>query len=136
MLFGIKAFAQKSTMEKLSDFVQNWVGRPYSYGGDSERGIDCSAFVQRLYKDVYDFMIPRTCYYQYKFTKKIDLDSIEIGDILFFKSRLSPSGWHAGIYLGNYEFIHAANRKEGVKISSLGDPYYKGKVKGVGRVKL
>jgi lipoprotein Spr len=116
----------------LTNFINKWVGKPYRYGGTTEKGIDCSAFVQRLYKDVYNSIIPRTCSRQYKFINLV-LDSVlEIGDLLFFNSKVSPSGWHVGVYLGNGEFIHAANFREGVKISCLDD--YSRIFKGAGRL--
>jgi cell wall-associated NlpC family hydrolase len=46
------------------------------------------------------------------------------------------SGWHCGTYLGETMFIHAANRYEGVKISSMLEPRYKQTYRGAGRLKL
>ena len=68
-----------------------------------------------------------------KETKRILKDSLTTGDIVFFRSNLSPSGWHCGLYLGNGTFAHAANKKEGVKISSLSEPRYLRSYKGAGR---
>ena len=115
----------------LKQFIIKWIGKPYVFGGESIKGIDCSAFVQRLYKDVYNIEIPRTCYYQYEYAKHINSSDLQIGDILFFNSRVSPSGWHAGVYIGNDQFIHAANYRDGVKISCI-DDYYR-ILKGIGR---
>lgn len=112
-------FAQQEI--SLKQFVDDWIGKPYRYGGTDEKGIDCSAFVQKLYKDVYNKIIPRTCKYQEINSERIDLTDIKIGDIIFFSSKVSPSGRHVGIYIGNDEFIHSANYKEGVKISCLPD---------------
>ena len=36
----------------LNKFMLYWIGKPYKLGGNSERGIDCSQFNKRLYKDV------------------------------------------------------------------------------------
>ena len=123
-------------ISKVKDFISDWVGRSYRFGGVSKSsGIDCSAFVQRFYLDIYNLKISRTCYYQYKETQRIEKKDLEIGDIVFFNSKVSPSGWHAGIYIGEGEFIHAANYREGVKISRLGDPLYDRIYKGAGRIK-
>ena len=70
---------------------------------------------------------------KWKETKRILKDSLTTGDIVFFRSNLSPSGWHCGLYLGNGTFAHAANKKEGVKISSLSEPRYLRSYKGAGR---
>ena len=59
----------------------------------------------------------------------------EVGDLIFFRSRVSPSGWHCGTYIGETMFVHAANRIEGVKVSSLLEPKYKIAYRGAGRIK-
>lgn len=122
-------FAQQDL--SLKQFVDNWIGKPYRYGGIDEKGIDCSAFVQKLYKEVYNKIIPRTCKHQHLDSERVDLSDIKIGDIIFFSSRVSPSGWHVGVYIGNDEFVHSANYKDGVKISCLFD--YLKIFKGLGR---
>ena len=43
------------------------------------------------------------------------------GDLVFFGIGYIS---HVGIYIGNGNFIHAANPSSGVKISSLSDSYY------------
>jgi len=119
----------------LNNFMLHWLGKPYKLGGKTERGIDCSQFNKRLYADVYKLNIENVCYKQYNQTERIKKDSLEIGDLLFFRSRQSPSGWHCGTYLGETMFIHAANKYEGVKVSSLLEPRYKKAYKGAGRIK-
>jgi len=119
----------------MNNFMLHWLGKPYKLGGKTERGIDCSQFNKRLYADVYKLNIENVCYKQYNQTERIKKDSLEIGDLLFFRSRQSPSGWHCGTYLGETMFIHAANKYEGVKVSSLLEPRYKKAYKGAGRIK-
>jgi cell wall-associated NlpC family hydrolase len=106
-------------VNKLDTFVNAWKGKPYVFGGTSKKGIDCSAFVQRLYQEVFNIIIPRTALSQYKAAIKIPVNEMSIGDLLFFLSPSSPSGWHVAIYLGNDIIIHAANRKRGVVIDEL-----------------
>lgn len=104
---------------RLDTFVNKWKGKPYVYGGLSLKGIDCSGFIQTLYKDVFDILIPRTAQSQYKSSTKISKDEMNVGDLLFFMSRSSPSGWHVAVYLGNNIIMHAANKKRGVVIDQL-----------------
>jgi cell wall-associated NlpC family hydrolase len=47
------------------------------------------------------------------------------GDLLFF-SRGGRHIGHAGIYLGEGKMIHASNRRLGVTITDLRQPYYEG----------
>ncbi|NBU82259.1 MAG: hypothetical protein EBS55_11490, partial [Flavobacteriaceae bacterium] len=119
----------------LNNFVYHWLGKPYKLGGKTERGIDCSQFNKRLAKDVYKIEIENVCYRQWDGTQRVSKDSLAIGDLVFFRSRQSPSGWHCGTYIGETMFVHSANRYEGVKISSLLEPKYKLAYKGAGRIK-
>ena len=119
----------------LNKFVYHWLGKPYRLGGTTERGIDCSQFNKRLAKDVYKIEIENVCYRQWDSTQRVSKDSLTIGDLVFFRSRQSPSGWHCGTYIGETMFVHSANRYEGVKISSLLEPKYKLAYKGAGRIK-
>ena len=90
---------------------------------------------QRLATDVYKIELQNTCSTQWENTNRIKKDSLEVGDLIFFRSRVSPSGWHCGTYIGETMFVHAANRIEGVKVSSLLEPKYKLAYKGAGRIK-
>lgn len=120
--------------KELSTFVNEWLGVRYRLGGSTKKGIDCSQFTKKLYGEVYGIKLGNNCQQQWNQTKRVKRDSLEVGDILFFRSRLSPSGWHCGLYLGNRNFVHAANRAEGVKISSIDEPRYKKGFKGAGRL--
>jgi lipoprotein Spr len=146
IFFTLNTFSQTS-FEKFEDgvftedtvlngFILKWLGKPYKLGGKTEKGIDCSQFNKRLYKDVYNTTLENVCYKQWNQTGRIKRDSLEVGDLLFFRSTRSPSGWHCGVYIGNTYFVHAANRYEGVKLSSLSEPRYNKSYKGGGRVKL
>ena len=118
----------------LNKFMLYWIGKPYKLGGNSERGIDCSQFNKRLYKDVYNKVLGEVAYKQWEQTQRLKKDSLVVGDLIFFRSKASPSGWHTGTYIGNSYFIHAANRYEGIKISSLDEPRYKETIRGYGRL--
>lgn len=145
LFFTLNTFSQ-TQLEKFEDgvftedtvlngFILKWLGKPYKLGGKTEKGIDCSQFNKRLYKDVYNVTLENVCYRQWNQTGRIKRDSLQVGDLLFFRSTRSPSGWHCGVYIGNTYFVHAANRYEGVKISSLSEPRYNKSYKGGGRVK-
>jgi len=118
----------------LNKFMLYWIGKPYKLGGNGERGIDCSQFNKRLYKDVYNKVLGEVAYRQWVQTQRLKKDSLIVGDLVFFRSKASPSGWHTGTYIGNSYFIHAANKYEGVKISSLDEPRYKEMIRGYGRL--
>lgn len=136
-LTAISLHANSQTVidEKLNRFIEDWVGTPYRYGGKSKKyGIDCSQFNKRLYKDVFEIDLANTCRDQWKSTSRVIKDSLRVGDLVFFNSRTSPSGWHCGIFIGQDAFIHASNYRTGVKISSLSESMYKRIYKGAGRL--
>lgn len=118
----------------LDSFINEWLGVPYRLGGNSKTGIDCSQFTKRLYKEVYSEQLENVAWRQWNQTKRILKAGLEIGDIVFFNSKLSPSGWHCGIYIGNNKFVHASNRREGVIISDLNSYPYNRSYKGAGRL--
>ncbi len=134
MLMSIMISTMGQTLTPLSSFVMEWYGVKYRLGGSTKRGIDCSQFTKKLYSTVYGKKLGDNCQKQWNQTKRIKKDSLTVGDIVFFRSRQSPSGWHCGLYLGNDTFVHAANKKEGVKISSLFEPRYLRAYKGAGRL--
>ena len=117
----------------LDSFINEWKGTPYRLGGRSKSGIDCSQFTKRLYKDVYNKQLADVAWKQWNQTKRTTKDSLEIGDIVFFSSKTSPSRWHCGIYIGNNKFVHSSNKREGVKVSDLNEHPYNKSYKGAGK---
>lgn len=106
---------------KLFNFVYNWIGTPYRFGGSSKRGIDCSAFTKQLYSDVFNLPIRRSSRDIFSMVSPVGKDDLKEGDLVFFKIH-SRSISHVGIYLGNNRFAHASSR--GVAISNLDEAYY------------
>lgn len=103
---------------------KKWAGVRYCYGGEDENGIDCSALVQRIYKEAFNIKLPRTTKQQIKVGKSISKQLLQEGDILFFK--ISYNNLHSGIYLEKGKFIHASS-KYGVTLSSIHNPYWRAK---------
>jgi lipoprotein Spr len=106
---------------KLFQFVYDWIGTPYHFGGESRRGIDCSGFTKELYGKVFNLAIKRNSRDIFSMVSPVRKDELQEGDLVFFKIH-SRSISHVGIYLGNNRFAHASSR--GVAINSLDDGYY------------
>ncbi|HTR45118.1 MAG TPA: LysM peptidoglycan-binding domain-containing protein, partial [Thermodesulfovibrionales bacterium] len=103
-------------------FAKKMLNIPYRFGGSSFMGIDCSAYVQKVYGFL-NMPIPRSAREQYHVGESVDKEDLSIGDLVFFRTYASfPS--HVGIYLGNNLFIHASSRGKRVTIDSLETPYY------------
>jgi len=106
---------------KLFQFVYDWVGTPYRFGGSSKRGIDCSAFTKELYSKVFNVDIKRNSRDIFSMVSPVSKDDLKEGDLVFFKIH-SRSISHVGIYLGDGRFVHASSK--GVAVSNIEDPYY------------
>ena len=119
-------------------FIDKWLKTPYKYGGADEKGIDCSAFIQRLLGDVYSIQVPRTSAQQF-FTKNVeafhDKTYFSEGDLVFFCTVPGTPISHVGMYLKNRYFINATT-SSGVSISNLDEPYWKKRFVAAGRVKI
>ncbi|MCX7981654.1 MAG: LysM peptidoglycan-binding domain-containing protein [Syntrophales bacterium] len=103
--------------------VKSFLGAPYRFGGDSLKGLDCSAFVRRIYQ-IFDIQLPRTAIEQAQVGVRVERDELKEGDLVFFNTR-RPFG-HVGIYIGNNQFIHASSSRgeRQVRIDRLDAPYY------------
>src|SRR6195952_3013479 len=106
---------------KLFQFVYDWIGTPYRFGGSSKKGVDCSAFTKELYTNVFNLTIKRNSRDIFSMVSPVGKDDLKEGDLVFFKIH-SRSISHVGIYLGDGRFAHASMK--GVAISNLSDPYY------------
>jgi lipoprotein Spr len=106
---------------KLFDFISDWIGKPYKWGGVSKKGIDCSAFVRELYSNVMGRYLPRNSRQQYGYVNPINKEDLRVGDLVFFKIKTKDIS-HVGVYLGDNKFVQSS--KEGVNVASLEHPYW------------
>ena len=122
---------------RLYQFIERWLNTPYKWGGMDERGIDCSAFLQRLLSDVYLIQIPRTSIEQF-FAEKVEKFRssayLSEGDLVFFRTIEGKYVSHVGLYLHNDKFVNSSSSR-GVSIASLKDPYWKKRYVAAGRLK-
>jgi lipoprotein Spr len=117
----------------LLDEIDKWWGTKYCLGGSTENCLDCSAFTQILYRDVYHNNLPRTAQEQYNASRKVE--DLQESDLVFFHTtgKHGKSITHVGVYLQNNKFVHAAT-SGGVMISDLNDKYWQPKFRGAGRL--
>ena len=109
--------------EKLFETINEWLGTRYCYAGDSKKGIDCSGFVNELYKKAFNVALEGSSADLFKQVKPLKKTQLREGDLVFFKIRKKRIS-HVGIYLGQNKFAHASV-KAGVTIDDLDEPYYK-----------
>lgn len=106
----------------LINTALTWMGTPYVYGGESRRGVDCSSFVQHVFR-ANGIKLPRTAAQQAKVGTPISQANLQTGDRLYFSSSRTYID-HTGIYIGNGKFIHASGSGRGVIISDISERFY------------
>jgi lipoprotein Spr len=111
---------KKEITQALMDFYDEWKDVKYKFGGTSKKGIDCSAFTQRVFKEKFDMDIPRSTLTQVEIGTPVKKSELKLGDLIFFKT--GKVDRHVGIYMGNGKFMHASIK--GIKFTRLDKPFY------------
>ncbi len=121
----------KKTSSKADRVVANamkYKGVRYKFGGTTKRGMDCSGVVYVAYGSQ-NVLLPRVSRDMAKRGKKIPLNKVKKGDLVFFRTNKSRRNInHVGLVVSNkrgqIRFIHATSSK-GVIISSISEKYWK-----------
>jgi lipoprotein Spr len=104
------------------------VGTRYRFGGGSaSTGFDCSGFIGYLFKEEAGMKLPRSTREMINIKAPlVARGDLKPGDLLFFSTAGRGRVSHAGIYLGDDQFIHSSSSKSGgVRVDNLGDRYWK-----------
>jgi cell wall-associated NlpC family hydrolase len=110
--------------DQIAKKALDYRGTRYKFGGTSKKGMDCSGLVARVYEDLKMHRVPRVSAELYHSGRPVHLAELRPGDLVFFKNTYKHGVSHVGVYTGNNKFVHAANKKHGVTVTSLADPYY------------
>ncbi len=111
------AFPPPAAPHTVVAAVRTFLGWPYRLGGNSARGLDCSALVQRAFR-IIGVQLPRTAAWQFRRGCAVAREELAAGDLVFFHGRKGrKSVAHVGIYMGGGRFIHAG--RHGVVMASL-----------------
>ncbi|ERN51806.1 C40 family peptidase [Alkalihalophilus marmarensis] len=122
-LFNVAPAEASTKQDQLVTEAKKHIGVPYRWGGTTTSGFDCSGYMQYVFNQI-GINLPRTTSQMYNTGTSVSKSNLQVGDLVFFNT--SGSGVsHAGIFIGNNQFIHSASSR-GVSISSINDPHYWG----------
>ncbi|ASF38569.1 cell wall hydrolase [Halobacillus halophilus] len=115
----VSSFSSTSLLKE----AKKYLGTPYQWGGESPSGFDCSGFLQYVFAKE-GIRIPRTVasIYTHSSLESVSHSNRQPGDIVFFET-YKPGASHAGIYLGNNQFIHSGSTY-GISIATLTSNYW------------
>jgi len=117
--------AKPMTVEAVIALSRRFLGLPYTWGGTSSFGYDCSGFTQMLCRRR-GVLIPRDADLQaaFKGAVAVSREDLQPGDLLFFGSAADHIT-HTGMYIGESKFINVTTWIHPVtQICDLGDPHW------------
>jgi gamma-D-glutamyl-L-lysine dipeptidyl-peptidase len=117
--------ASKLTIDDTIALGRTFLGLPYTWGGTSAFGFDCSGFTQMLMRQR-GYLMPRDAKDQATWTglAPVQSSAMKPGDLLYFGSS-EKRITHTGMYIGEGQFINATTHERPVvRIDNLNDPYW------------
>jgi hypothetical protein len=115
-----------ASVDETIALARRFLGLPYTWGGTSSYGYDCSGFTQMLCRRR-GVHIPRDARPQAEWSgvSAVEKEDLQPGDLVYFGKAPEKKITHTGMYIGGGEFIHAtAHEKPVVQISRLDDPHW------------
>lgn len=97
-------------------FLNEQVGDAYILGATGPNAWDCSSLVQAAFKQV-GVDLPRVSQDQSTVGTEVSLSNLEVGDILYWGAK--GSAYHVAVYVGNGQYLDAANPSKGVVVQDL-----------------
>ncbi|MFJ4693669.1 C40 family peptidase [Streptomyces sp. NPDC088766] len=97
-------------------FLKAQVGDAYVMGATGPNAWDCSSLVQAAFRQV-GVDLPRVSQDQSMAGTDVSLSNLQVGDILYWGGK--GSAYHVGVYIGDGQYLDAANPSKGVVIQDL-----------------
>jgi cell wall-associated NlpC family hydrolase len=113
--------------EEIINTALTYAGVSYKYGGTTRKGMDCSGLLYATFLE-HDIYLPRVSFYMANEGKKITLEEVSKGDLLFFttsnrRKRINHVGLVVSVEGEDIRFIHSTTSR-GVIVSSLKEGYW------------
>lgn len=115
----------KLGIPEMLEFARKFMGLPYTWGGTSTYGYDCSGFTQMLERQR-GVMMPRDAQPQAHWDGQnpVEKKDLQPGDLLYFGGSVDHIT-HTGMYIGDGKFINATTYETPmVRIDSIDDPHF------------
>jgi cell wall-associated NlpC family hydrolase len=128
--------AKPLSIPETIEFSKRFLGLPYTWGGTSSFGYDCSGFAQMLVRRR-GVLMPRDAQPQadWSGTTPVERNDLKPGDLLYFGGSAKRIT-HTGVYLGDGKFIDATTwQTPMVRIDDLSDPHWSRLLVAMRRVK-
>jgi peptidoglycan DL-endopeptidase LytE len=126
-------FPEEKDQQLLVRVAKSFLGAKYKRGGNGINGMDCSSFVQKVFR-IFEVDLPRTAREQFQVGYEVTRNALQMGDLVFFKRSKAQRPTHVGIYIGNNQFVHASVRKRQVDVESLETRYFAARFIGAKRI--
>jgi peptidoglycan DL-endopeptidase CwlO len=121
--------------DELVLYAQTFIGTPYQSAGNTPAGFDCSGFTSYVL-NAYKIQLPRTSKDQYEKAKKVNLNKLQKGDLVFFDSGNGVN--HVGIIVSengqNPVMVHASTSKGVILTDINSSSYWAKRLKGFATV--
>lgn len=109
---------------EVASYARQFLGIKYVLGGKTpESGFDCAGFTKYVYKN-FGVTLGSIASAQNSIGTDVAREDLKVGDLILFQNEEKTKIGHTGVYLGNGEFIHAANPQRGVVIDNLNTMSY------------
>lgn len=80
----IPSSGERAIRTSIADLANKYVGTKYRYGGQDNRGLDCSGLVFKVFTD-HAIKLPRSSSEQMRVGKMTTTKKAQIGDLVFFR---------------------------------------------------
>ena len=126
----------QASAQQIVNYAKQQLGKPYVWDTAGPNTFDCSGFIYYVFSHN-GYNISRNNVESYWGNSNIKkVSSHKPGDLIFFKGTYGGTNYpsHIGIMINDTQFIHAANKKTGVIITNLDNPYWRSHILGYGRI--